>query len=184
MLKIKSLQQRLMVFLLLPVAIFLAAAGGVGYFYIRRSLFQEWQETALLQLGHAAHSMDMRLEAITNWMQLMNRAASTPQAPEVRTWILQQLREQEGVSWAGLTWQGARGGGSPAPHQVAKILPPQFFYLEGQNQVGLRSDLLDLVRKSRIDIDGEYLGSLLDGQPACDPSLTTCCASDDRFLAL
>jgi len=144
MLKIKSLQQRLIVFLLLPVAIFLAAAGAVGYFYIRRSLFQEWQETAILQLGHAAHRMDMRLEAITNWMQLMNRAASSPQVPEICTWILQQLREQEGVSWAGLTWRGARGGSaSPAPHQLAKILPPQFFYLEGQNQISLRSDFLD-----------------------------------------
>ena len=61
MFTIKTLQQRLIIFLILPVAAFLTAIGAGGYFYIRGSLYQEWQESAILRLERAAHHMDMRL---------------------------------------------------------------------------------------------------------------------------
>ena len=74
--KIKSLQQRLIIFLALPVAIFLLAMGAVGYLYIRDSLFREWQEAAILRLERAAHSMDMRLSEPIQWMQNFAKPAA------------------------------------------------------------------------------------------------------------
>ena len=53
MFTIKTLQQRLIIFLILPVAAFLTAIGVGGYLYIRGSLYQEWQEAAILRLERA-----------------------------------------------------------------------------------------------------------------------------------
>ena len=156
MFEIKSLQQRLIVFLLLPVAIFLAAAGMVGYFYIRGSLFKEWQETAILQLERAAHSMDMRFSLPMQLMEFFATTGSSPNYEEVQAWLLQQLKMQEGVSQVILTWhKGNPGSSGPSPEtrKVARVSQPAIFYLEGQDKVGLRSDL--------FDGQGHYLGELV-----------------------
>ncbi len=94
--QIKSLQQRLIIFLVLPVAVFLSAMGAVGYVYIRDSLFKEWQEAAILRLERAAHSMDMRLSEPIQWMQNFARTGSGQKAEDNQKWILQQLRQLPG----------------------------------------------------------------------------------------
>jgi len=98
MLRIKSLQQRLIIFLLLPVAVFLVGIGLVGYFYIRDSLFKEWQEAAILRLERAAHTMDMLLREPLQWMQALAKTGGGRQGAENRQWILKQLRDHAGVS--------------------------------------------------------------------------------------
>ena len=60
MLKIRSLQQRLVLFLLLPVAALLLGMGIVGFIYARNSLLRQWSEAAVLKLQRAAHDVDMR----------------------------------------------------------------------------------------------------------------------------
>ena len=77
--KITSLRQRLIIFLVLPVAVFLLAMGAVGYLYIRASLFKEWQEAAILRLERAAHSMDMRLSEPIQWMENFAKTGSGQQ---------------------------------------------------------------------------------------------------------
>ena len=61
MIRIKSLQQRLMLFLFLPVAALLISMGIIGFVYARNSLLKEWREAAVLKLQRAAHQVDMRL---------------------------------------------------------------------------------------------------------------------------
>ena len=61
MIRIKSLQQRLMLFLFLPVAALLIGMGMIGFVYARNSLLKEWREAAVLKLQRAAHEVDMRL---------------------------------------------------------------------------------------------------------------------------
>ena len=68
----KSIQQRLAIFMLLPVALLLIAMGVLGYSYARRSLFNEWREAAPLKLQRAAHSVDMRLSNIKEWIYPAN----------------------------------------------------------------------------------------------------------------
>lgn len=146
MFTIKSLQQRLAIFLLLPVAIFLGSIGLVGYFYIRNSLLKEWRETAILQLERAAHHVDMRLSIPRQLMESMAQTGNDPRGPEIQEWILKELRGVEGATQATLTWREARPSGGAASRpaaRVAKVSPPQYFYPEGQRLVGLRSQLLD-----------------------------------------
>jgi class 3 adenylate cyclase len=140
MLRIKSLQQRLVIFLLLPVAVFIAAMGLVGYFYIRDSLFKEWQEAAILRLERAAHTMDMLLREPLQWMQAFAKTGGGRQGTENRQWILKQLQSHPGVSRVELTW---RNQAAPPEAPVAQVSPPQYFYPQGQKAVGLKSELLD-----------------------------------------
>jgi len=143
--KIKSLQQRLALYLILPVALFLAGIGTAGYYYIKGNLFQEWQEAAILRLERAAHHLDMRLSEPKEWMQDFGKIRG-PGAEAHQQWVLRQLREHPGVSQVNLAWQAGDGKGKagPAPAlQVARVGLPAFFYPAGQKVVGLRSQLQD-----------------------------------------
>jgi adenylate cyclase len=150
MFTIKTLQQRLIIFLLLPVAAFLTAIGAGGYFYIRGSLYQEWQEAAILRLERAAHHMDMRLNQPLQWIQALANTGGDRQGMDKQNWILAKLREQPGVSQVKLEWQepppGSAGitqeGRGLAP-RVAKVSPPQFIYPPDHKTVSLISTLLD-----------------------------------------
>jgi adenylate cyclase len=147
--QVKSLQQRLILFLVLPVAVFLSVMGAVGYVYIRDSLFNEWQQAATLRLERAAHSMDMRLSKPIQWMQNFGRTGSGQKAEDNQKWILQQLRQLPGVSQVTLTWGTGNelfneGGPWPeAASKVARVSSPKYLYPPGEGVVGLRSRLLD-----------------------------------------
>jgi len=68
--RIKSLQQRLAIFLLLPVAILLFAMISLGFFFARENLLTEWRQVLILRLGRAAHTVDMRLSHPKEWLQM------------------------------------------------------------------------------------------------------------------
>jgi adenylate cyclase len=149
----KTLQQRLIIFLILPVAAFLTAIGAGGYFYIRDSLYQEWQEAAILRLERAAHYMDMRLNQPLQWLQSLAKTGGDRQGMENQDWILKKLREQPGVSQVSLKWeeplpghagiiQKGRGDGGLAP-RVANVSPIQYFYPPDHQTVGLAATLRD-----------------------------------------
>ncbi len=74
-LRLTSLRQRLLIFLLLPVALLLVGLGGMGFYYARQSLLDSWRESALLSLERAAHAVDMRLAQPEDAVELINRLA-------------------------------------------------------------------------------------------------------------
>ena len=137
MFTIKTLQQRLIIFLILPVAAFLTAIGVGGYFYIRGSLYQEWRESAILRLERAAHHMDMRLNEPRQWIQALANTGGDRQGTDNQNWILKKLREQPGVSQVSLEWQepppggagigpGGQGGRRPGPPGGQSCAAPVF----------------------------------------------------------
>ena len=139
MVRIKSLQKKLILFVLLPVAAFMAGVGVAGYFYIRGSLLREWQEAATLRLERAAHQMDMMLSGPLHWMQALGQTGGGRQGEGNRQWILKQLEEHPGVSRVTMTWRDQAALTQP----VARVSAPQYFYPEARQTVGLRSELLD-----------------------------------------
>jgi adenylate cyclase len=158
--KIKSLQQRLIIFLVLPVALFLIVIGALGYIYIRASLFREWQEAAILRLERAAHSIDMRLSEPTQWMQNFAKAGGGQQGEDNYKWKLKHLRQLPGVSRVDLSWGRGpetiltqeNGPWPEAALKVARVSPPEYLYPSDQGVVGLRFQLLDDV--------GQVLGQI------------------------
>jgi adenylate cyclase len=138
-----SLQQRLGVLLVLPVALFLIGAGIFGYVSIRQSLLDEWQKVAILRLERAAHLMDMRLKQPKHWMELFAQEAIRPHQAAVRDWIVKQLGKEDGVSQVKLIWRQPGPAGEGDFQDVKTVSPPRYFYPPGHSTVGLKSELLN-----------------------------------------
>jgi adenylate cyclase len=94
---LKSLQQRLLLLVLVPVAVAILGVGLLGFFYARDIILKEWQEAALLKLQRVAHQLDMRLSRSTEWMRAMDGLGKERGAPPIMSWLMKQLEKQPGV---------------------------------------------------------------------------------------
>ncbi|MGD2272437.1 MAG: SpoIIE family protein phosphatase, partial [Desulfobacterales bacterium] len=93
-----SLNQRLSVFLLLPVALLLIAMGYAGFIYARSSLLEQWRETAILSLQQEAHQVDMSLNLPKQWIRMFYEVSGKNHGDHhIYDWILDRLRNAEGV---------------------------------------------------------------------------------------
>ncbi len=104
MFRIKSLQQRLAIFLLLPVALLLFAMISLGFSYARENLLTEWRQVAILQLGRAAHAIDMRLSHPKEWLQMYLYIGGDDYSESVRERLVEGLREMDGVARVNVVW--------------------------------------------------------------------------------
>ena len=178
MIKPKSLQQRLAVFLLLPVAALLSAVGIVGFVYARNSLLDEWREATVVKLQRAAHDIDMRLRAPKQWMLMFNNTGGEHYDVHTQQWILEQLRQSAGIEQVKLVREDQQGGemfhmggeshmmsemhqhmmsgegGMMHFHRarIAKITPPRYDSVLERETVSIMSSL--------IDADGRKIGRL------------------------
>lgn len=169
MLKPKSLQQRLALFLLLPVALVLLVVGVLGFNYASKNLFALWREATILKLQRGAHHVDMRMGRIKEWLQMFHKTAGEEASPAVQEWILDQLRSQEGVAQVNLTWvdgglnqeNGLQQGREDQPKgpgmmgmrqgrgmmrfkkaRISEITSPEFDSIKEHQTVSLISDLI------------------------------------------
>jgi sigma-B regulation protein RsbU (phosphoserine phosphatase) len=101
----KSLQQRLSLFMIIPVALLLIGMGVAGFIYARDALLSQWQEAAVLKLQRGAHQVDMHLSRIRNWIHSLDTAAESSRPEIIFQWMVDQLKKQEGVARVDLTWQ-------------------------------------------------------------------------------
>ena len=104
MLRPRSLQQRLSLFMILPVALLLIAMGFIGFIYARDSLVNQWREAAILKLQRAAHQVDMRLSRTKVWIRMFHKTAGEKYPDSIHLWVLGQLKDLEGVARVNLIW--------------------------------------------------------------------------------
>jgi class 3 adenylate cyclase len=177
---IKSLKQRLALLLILPVALLLSLTGVSGFIYVRNAMLKEWREAAVLKLERAAHRMDMRIDRPMAWIRMFNQAADGHTEPIAREWILNQLKNLEGVMGVRLELPEHRlnSGSSMNPaasgagmghkkmmqfHQgwISEVTPPRYDARTGQKTVTLISDLKDdsgkAVARLEVDLSFNYL---------------------------
>jgi len=164
MIRIKSLQQRLMLFLFLPVAALLIGMGMIGFVYARNSLLTQWREAAVLKLQRAAHDVDMRLSRPLKWLEMYNDTGGEHFDEHTQEWILEQLRQLEGVVKVELDRvdeerdeamlhmhlqhhgsQGSMMRGMMQFHRarIAEITPPRYDSLLQHETVSIISELND-----------------------------------------
>lgn len=105
MIRPKSLQQRLSLFMILPVALLLVGMGIASFIYARDALLSQWREAAVLKLERGAHQVDMHLSRIRNWIHSLDKAAESNNPEIIFQWVTEQLKAQEGVVRLDLTWQ-------------------------------------------------------------------------------
>jgi phosphoserine phosphatase RsbU/P len=104
MFQLKSLQQRLALYLLLPVTLLLIGMGIVGFLYAKNSLQDQWREAAVLKLQRAAHHVDMKLSAPKELLKLFNRTGGISNADYLQDMVIQQIEAMSGVARVNLTW--------------------------------------------------------------------------------
>ena len=105
---INTLQKRLGLLVLLPLALLLLFAGIFGFIYMRGTLLSEWRDASIVKLQRAAHQIDMRLGRITDWLHLFHHTSQGRGGPVIQAWILEQLRHMKGVESAKLKWEDGR----------------------------------------------------------------------------
>jgi phosphoserine phosphatase RsbU/P len=93
--QIKTLQQRIALFVLMPVFFILAGMGWASFVMARNALLLQWSETAIANLQKASHMIDMRLsEAKDLFLMLKDDEGQTF---EVQKFIISRLEKMEGV---------------------------------------------------------------------------------------
>jgi adenylate cyclase len=106
---IKTLQQRLALLLLLPVALLLFFAGFFGFIYVRGIMLDQWREAAILKLERAAHHIDMRLGRPIELMEIFHTTAGNQNRYAAQEWVLKQLQGLEGVIKVNQYWLDDNG---------------------------------------------------------------------------
>ena len=159
---INSLQKRLGLLVMLPVALLLLFVGVFGFIYMRGTLFSEWQDASIVKLQRAAHQIDMRLGRITDWLHMFHHTSQGRGGPVIQDWILEQLRNMKGVESAELKWEkgeapeptmmkGMGGGRSSGGRRMMRfhrakpfeVTSPSYDAQKGQETVNLISQLKD-----------------------------------------
>jgi len=105
MIQPRSLQQRLSIFLILPVVLLLIVIGFAGFFYARDLMIVQWQEAAVLKLQRATHQVDMRLRRTKELIQLFHQSPVFQLEGVLPFWVVEQLEKQDGVARVRLIWE-------------------------------------------------------------------------------
>ncbi len=178
--RINSLQQRMALFLLLPVAVMLFGIGLFGFFYARASLLNQWREASILRLERAAHHVEMRLRRPMELIEMFNQTGQTSDGEAVQAWLVEQLRGLEGVSSAELKWAEGetqanemgemmgrglrrRMGAMMRFHKarISEVTSPHYDARAGRRTVTLQSSLKDengrLVGTLQVELLFDYL---------------------------
>ena len=177
---IRSLQQRLLLFLLLPVTLLLFSIGFFGFFFARNIMLDEWREAAILRLERAAHHIDMRLSKPVEWIKLFHNTGGMRDGSAVQEWIIQLLRNSEGVSEVKLKWtdeapeqmeyRGRHGQTTGSSRRsmmrfkrgfISEVTPPQHDAQIGQDTVNLISNFKNendrVIGRLEVAIRFDYL---------------------------
>ncbi|MBW2000352.1 MAG: HAMP domain-containing protein [Deltaproteobacteria bacterium] len=180
-LRIRSLKQRIVFFLLIPLALLLFGLGFFGFIFARNMILNEWKKASVLELEKAAHYIDMRLGQPLSWIERFNDTGTMGGSNEmIQEWILEQLNKLEGVARATLEWEDGESGPERMPGQghmrmgegkwrlhqfhrawISEITPPQHDIQTGEQVVVFTSLFKDetgrTIGKLEVAIKFDYL---------------------------
>lgn len=98
------MQQRTFFFILVPIFILLVCLSLAGYLFVRTVLLNQWGETAIAKLQRTAHQIDMRLRKPKDLLLLLHSRKSNDVNREILPYILQEIKQLEGVISAKIEW--------------------------------------------------------------------------------
>jgi len=139
----KSLQQRLSLFLILPVALLLIGMGIADFIYARDALLSQWQEAAVLKLQRGARQVDLHLSRIRNRLHSLDTAAESSRPEIILQWMMDRLKSQEGVVRVELDWRNSKTS-DMMPSRPNMMGPGSAM---GSGMMGGREDMTDMMRQ-------------------------------------
>lgn len=100
----RSLQQRFLIFLLLPVFLIIVFLGTGQFFIVREMVVSQWGDTTVSKLQRAAHAIDMELNQPRQILRLLDEKTDK-ESQCIRDFILERLRGMRGVTSVEIDWQ-------------------------------------------------------------------------------
>jgi len=100
----RTLQQRNMLFLILPTLLVLLVMGVSSLLLVRKALLSQWEEAAIARMQTAAHEVDMRLMRPKRLLMLYQEQAGEKYNRNVSQFLLDQLQHIEGVVKVDMVW--------------------------------------------------------------------------------
>jgi len=105
----RTLQQRNMLFLILPTLVVLLIMGASSLFLVRKALLSQWEQTAIAKMQAAAHEVDMRLLRPKRLLMLFQEQAGEKFNRNISQFLLDQLKNVEGVVKVDMVWNDEAG---------------------------------------------------------------------------
>ena len=100
----RSLQQRTLIFILVPTFLLLMGLSVGGYLYVRNILLNQWGETAIAELQRTAHQIDMRMRKPKDLLQLLQNDRSVSVNSQIFDYILKKTEALNGVIAVKIQW--------------------------------------------------------------------------------
>lgn len=102
----RTLQQRNILFLVLPTLLVLLVMGMGSLLLVRQALIVQWQQTAIARMQTVAHEVDMRLMRPKRLLSLLFQENSSEMNNHhvILQFILDRLKSLEGVVQVNLEW--------------------------------------------------------------------------------
>lgn len=160
--QIRTLQQKTVMFVLVPMFLFLTALGWGGFIFAKNSLLKQWSETATANLQKAAHQVDMRLTQPKSLLERLNYTSGTNMAHLTLRYTIEQLEKLDGVSNVDMKWPSSHidGGmgmavGGHHSSEPLNITFPYYSWEKGASAVSLISSLSGLNDEQKGSIEVE-----------------------------
>lgn len=100
----RTLQQRNTFYILVPTLFVLLLMGGVSLLLVREVLIEQWQQTAIAKMQRAAFQVDQRLLRPKRLLRLYQEQTGDDFNLHISNFLLDRLRETEGVVEVHLAW--------------------------------------------------------------------------------
>lgn len=100
----RSLQQRTLFFILVPIFLLLVSLSVAGYIFVRTVLLNQWGETAVAKLQRTAHQIDMRMRRPKDLLLLLHNKVGADFNRDVFSYIIQEIKQIDGVVGVNIEW--------------------------------------------------------------------------------
>ena len=124
----RTLQQRNMLFLILPTLLVLLVMGVSSLLLVRNALLSQWEQTAIARMQSAAHEVDMRLLRPKRLLMLFQEQAGEQFNRNLSQFLLNQLKNIEGVVQVDMVWNDETG----SPGSALAASPSQMGHMGGR----------------------------------------------------
>lgn len=147
--QVRSLQQKAVLFVLLPTFLLFSVAGLGGFIFAQKSLLMQWSEVANANLQRAAHLIDMRLNRPKDLLQRLEYTSGTGMAHLTLRYTVEQLKKLDGVADVVMGYPvrtGSMGFMGENMRQTASTLEigsPEYSWKSGTSAVSLVVEVSD-----------------------------------------
>ena len=104
LLKIQTLQGKLIVLLLIPVFLIILAGGVASFLYSRDAMLKQWNESAVLKLQRAAHDLEMRISKPIDLVNMFYKTKPGDNILRSQKKLAQHIEGMDGVVRVGFTY--------------------------------------------------------------------------------